>query len=441
MLVELQVENFRSFRDLQRFTMTASSDDSHEENTISVRSLGQQRLLRSAVIYGANAAGKSNLVAVFDFLEDFVTPREQRRPGIPIPIEPFKLDSRSRSAPSMIEVTFLKDGVRYQYGFRIDRNHVYEEWLLAYPKRTAQQWFRRTHEKGEDHPTWYFGPGLRGDKERLANLTRVDTLFLTTAVQFSQPQLAKVYDWFAYDLRVVTASQLGTEDLFEEFNAGLIRDEPHFEGAIQRLLQVADLGITGLDIKEESNSESSVPPNLPADIRERLLNATYTETRMRHRTQDDPDGGEFFPLTDESLGTIRLYRLGGPLWLVLQNSLFLAVDELDASLHPQIVRWVVKLFHARNRQFSTAQLLFNTHDTTLLDADLFRRDQIWFVEKDEAGASHLYSLLEYKPRKDEALGKGYLHGRYGAIPFMGGEWFETQDEREVPTLTGTVDHA
>ena len=436
MLIELQVENYKSFRDLQRFTVTASSDTSLEENTMQVAPLGKQRVLRSAVIYGANAAGKSNLIHAFDFLRDFVTGRDPRKPGDPIPVQPFRLDAASRNKPSLFEVTFIKDGVRYQYGFRVDRRRVHEEWLYAYPKRTAQQWFRRTQKDDASEAEWYFGPNLRGDKERLAQLTRPDYLFLTSAVQFTQPQLQTVYDWFREDLRVITATELETVSVFDDVTAHLTQNALNASEALRRILQIADLGITDFVTEEKKIDESAIPPHLPEEMRAALMNTPQYVTRLRHRTLEDPQGGLLFSMDEESSGTQRLYRIGGPLLMALQGDWLLAVDELDASLHPQIVRWLVGRFHSKARPQSTAQLIFNTHDTSLLDGGIFRRDQIWFVEKDQAGASHLYSLLEYSPRKGEALGKGYLQGRYGAIPSIGGDWFDGEDD---PELAATVE--
>ncbi len=133
------------------------------------------------------------------------------------------------------------------------------------------------------------------------------------------------------------------------------------------------------------------------------------------------------PFEDESTGTKRLFGLGGPLWIQLIGGCPIIVDELDSSIHPSVVRWLIEQFYDPKVNQSGAQLIFNTHDVSLLDTELFRRDQIWFVEKDEVGASHLFPLLDYKPRQGEALEKGYLRGRYGAIPFIGSEWLVSAD--------------
>ncbi|MFZ1631942.1 MAG: ATP-binding protein, partial [Anaerolineae bacterium] len=160
-----------------------------------------------------------------------------------------------------------------------------------------------------------------------------------------------------------------------------------------------------------------LPEEMPVALRNQLINQKHLDVYMRH-----PVGAEaevVMPLQEESNGTQRLFALGGPLVEVLEKGWTLFVDELDASLHPLLVRYLVEMFHNPQINPKGAQLIFNTHDTTLMDCNLFRRDQVWFVEKDRQGCSHLYPLLDYSPRRDEALTKGYLLGRYGAIPFLG----------------------
>lgn len=430
MLVELRLKNFRSFRDEQRFSMVASSDTALPNNVIETEALGKERLVRSAVIYGANAAGKSNLIEALDFVQDFVGSSDVRRPGEPIPIQPFRLDATATMSPSEFEITFIEDGVRYQYGFIVDRQRIYEEWLYAYPKRKAQRWFTRMAKSDGIDSDWYFGPSLRGDWAPLQEFTRPEVLFLTVAARFNQRQLAKVYSWFSHDLRVILGKRY-SEDFFEDLSASLADESEVIRGSLTRLLQVADLGISDFVLEKRPRfREEHLPPNLAEDIRNQLLQESSFLIQMRHRTHDAPDSGVLFAMQDESVGTQRLFGLGGPLWVVLRTGCLLAVDELDASLHPTLVRWIVNLFHRTESNRSNAQLVFNTHDTTLLDATLFRRDQIWFVEKDETGASNLFPLLEYRPRKDEALAKGYLRGRYGAIPFLNDTWQEVDEHME-----------
>jgi len=182
-------------------------------------------------------------------------------------------------------------------------------------------------------------------------------------------------------------------------------------------LEIADFGISGFDVREETYTEKDLPDDMPIELRKQLVNQKHIDVFMQHQVKENITIS--FPIEEESSGTQRFFALSGPLNEVLKNGWTLFIDELDASLHPLLVRYLISLFHNPVSNPKGAQLIFNTHDTTLMDCCLFRRDQIWFVEKDNNGCSHLYPLLDFSPRKDEALAKGYLMGRYGAIPFLG----------------------
>ena len=275
---------------------------------------------------------------------------------------------------------------------------MYEEWLIAYPKGKAQTWFERPVEDLDDPEQWYFGPNLKGEKKRLVSLLRQDTPFLSVAAQFSHKQLTTIYNWFGYHLRIVWP-ETRIENAEGQFAAELVRDNQEIREIISLFLKKADLGIS--EILVDTNPETE-----------------YLEVNIRHQVQGNDESGVVFPLENESRGTRRVFILIGPWIAILVEGYTVIVDELESSLHPMLARMLIKMFHD-SEVSDNAQLVFNTHNTTLLDNELFRRDQIWFVEKDEGGASRLYPLLEFSPRKDEALAKGYLQGRYGAIPFLG----------------------
>jgi len=392
MLIEFRFKNFKSFQDEQVLSMVAGSDKSLLDNVITDKALGKRKLVRSAVLYGANASGKSNLVDALDFVQSFVEGSAERKQGAEIPVHLFRLDKTDDESPAEFEISFIHQGVRYQYGFSVDRKRVHEEWLIAYPKGLPQKWFERPV-LGSLESEWYFGPQLKGEKKRLVSVTRPDVLFLSEAANFNHKQLSEVYGWFARYFR-------GTALASEQSVAQAIAEDKDFRAAMKDILRLADLGILDFSVKETPFQQK------------------HFDVRLWHQTQERAGPGEPFSLEDESLGTRRFFILSY-LWLcALADGFTLVVDEMDTSLHPVLVRKLVSLFHNPDTNPQSAQLVFNTHDTTLLDSSLFRRDQIWFVEKDNAGASHLYPLLEYSPRKGEALAKGYLQGRYGALPFI-----------------------
>lgn len=414
MLIELKIKNFRSFREEAIMSMVASTDKLLPENTVTAPEFGGRSLLRSAVVYGSNAAGKSNLVAAVNFIDRFVRTSMERKLDSPIEVSPFLLVAEPNPAPSEFEITFIdeKKG-RYQYGFHVTTKHVVREWLVAYPKGLPQTWFEREHGDGGE-PNWFFGRNLKGKNSQVAELTRSDVLFLSNAAKLNHRQLGRVLEWFQRSLRVIGADELSP--YLSTYSAARAKQDEQAQERIRRLLAVADFGISDFEVREETYAEKDLPEDMSANLRNQLVNKKRLDVYMRHPVGSGREVA--FPLEEESNGTQRLFALSGPLADVLENGWTLFVDELDASLHSLLVRYLVELFHNPQVNPKGAQLIFNTHDTTSMDCCLFRRDQIWFVEKDCQGCSHLYPLLDYSPRKDEALAKGYLSGRYGAIPFL-----------------------
>jgi hypothetical protein len=423
MLIELKIKNFRSFREEAIFSMVASADKTLPENTVYSPEFGGRSLLCSAVIYGSNAAGKSNLMVAVNFIGKFIHSSTERILNSPIEISPFLLVSEPNTSPSEFEITFIdSENVRYQYGFHVNAKQITREWLVAHPKGLPQTWFERDYVNGAD-PTWYFGRNLKGKNSQVAELTRPDVLFLSNAAKLNHQQLGHVFEWFQKSLRVIGADELSP--YLSTYSAARAKHDEQAQERIRRLLAVADFGISDFEVREETYTEKDLPEDMPTELRSKLVNKKRLDVYMRHPVGT---GNEVtLPLGEESNGTQRLFALSGPLADVLENGWTLFVDELDASLHPLLVRYLVELFHNQKINPKGAQLIFNTHDTTLMDCCLFRRDQIWFIEKDRQGCSHLYPLLDYSPRKDEALAKGYLLGRYGAIPFLGEpQWGELQ---------------
>jgi AAA15 family ATPase/GTPase len=427
MLIELKIKNFRSFREEAVLSLVASADKSHLENTISLPEFGNRKLLRTAVIYGSNAAGKTNLISAVHFIDKFVNTSMDRKLNDSIDVKPFLLSSEPNTAPSEFEITFMDDNnIRFQYGFHLTSARIIREWLISYPKGLPQTWFEReNNDDTNSESKWHFGRNLKGKNNQLAELTRNDILFLSNAAKLNHRQLGRTFKWFQECLRVIDANEISP--ILFAYSAKKAKDEENTQVGIRRLLEVADFGISGFDIREETYTEKDLPEEMPVELRDQILNKKHLDVYMRHPVTDEIEVP--LPLEEESSGTQRFFALSGPLAEVLQNGWTLFVDELDSSLHPLLVRYLVELFHSQKYNPRGAQLIFNTHDTTLMDCCIFRRDQIWFMEKDRQSCSHLYPLLDFSPRKDEALAKGYLMGRYGAIPFLSKpNWGDTEND-------------
>lgn len=417
MLFELRITNFRSFNQEQTFSLVAGKDPSHPENIFSPQEKYDLNLLKTTAIYGANASGKSNLLQAAAFIRAFVLTSAEGQEGDEIPVEPFRLDSSSITKPSEFEVTFLHEEVRYQYGFIVSRYDVHEEWLVAYPEKRAQRWFERY--AGEET---YFGPGLKGNRRQLESLTRSNALFLSVGAKFNHPQLTNVFRWFRIHWRELGHPQKH-EPFSKTFTAQRCKNDRQIGQKVANFLHQADLGIEGLKVESHALTDRELPDAMTEEIKrsvmEQIGDARVFDVYTTHRLVNTKEKVEFL-LSDESDGTQRMFAMAGPILDVLKNGYTLFVDELDTSLHPMLARKLLEIFHDPKLNTKGAQLVFTTHDTSLLDQSLMRRDQIWFTEKDDKAATNLYSLLEFKPRKGvEALQKGYFVGRYGALPAFG----------------------
>lgn len=394
MLLGFRVTNALSFRDEQHLSFVATELNDGSARPTGVRERGKEILVVPVLaLYGANASGKTNVLAALRQMRAAVLGSlqwfSQRDPLRRIA---FALDPKLREEPSFYEVDIvLDDGVRYTYGFEIDDDRVRGEWLHAYPKGRKQVWFDRV-----DGQIDFPGEGLRGEKLELARRTRLDTLFLSVAAQFNHEQLLPVFNWFPDNLWLISPEQdRGERESFTRERA--LRD-PVFRERMARVLQVADLGITGFDKAALSQEE----------------------IRLLHRS-----GTREIPLDFdvESLGTRSWFGLLGALLAAFDHGTTVLVDELDASLHPAMSAEVIHMFSDPEANPRGAQMLFTTHDVTLLhtllgDDRVLDRDTVWLAEKDTEGATELYPLTSLRPppRKDDNLFHRYLLGIYGGVP-------------------------
>jgi uncharacterized protein len=418
MLIEFRVANFRSFHREQTISMVAGLQDEHRNtNTFDTTLKGFDRLLSTAVVYGPNAAGKTNLLRALQFMQAMVVSSASAT-SYPVPYTPYKFASNDGPpSPSEFEVTFIQNGIRYEYGFAMGPERIEQEWLVEYVHARGRTMFERVFEQRKDSYRWKFSSFLRGHRTLWSEATRPDALFLSTAIQLNSEQLRPVFEWFQKRLVVV----VGVTTMNPSLTLKLLSEKGGKEKLLP-LLREADAGIADIEVKREPipvgavvlQGASQMIDQSPGSPTPSLVRVTFS-----HAVGTRGDGKRVdLDFSDESSGAQVLFRTAGAWLNVFRNGEILLIDEIDTSLHSLLARFLIQRFHSRETNPLNAQLIFSTHNTSHLSLKYFRRDQVWFIDKDFDGASRLYPLTDFKPRNDEVLENWYMRGRYGALPMI-----------------------
>ena len=413
MLLRFGVSNHLSIRDPQELSFVATSLRDRDEGLIDCAAANGS-LVPAIVIYGANASGKSNLVSAMHAMGYMIlfSHTEWKADG-GVERYPFRLDPNISQKPSHFDIDFVIDGVRYHYGFEASDTAFVSEWLYVFPKSHRRTLFER------DGNEFSFGRSLKGRNQIIASLTRTNSLFLSAAAQNGHEQLSRVYSYFGSIKgfqKIAIAVPVVSAELAEQGVDVRVID----------FLKKVGTGIIGYQRKETklSEEEQTLHREITAVIRKLGLTPHVPGTDAKdkrgsiefaHRGR----GGKqvYFELDRESAGTRRLLIVLTLAFRALDEGVPLFIDELDASLHTHACEEVLRLFCSRENNPKGAQLVATTHDTNLLRTSmLLRRDQLWFIRKDLEGASQLYPLTDIRTRKGDNIEKGYLQGRYGAVP-------------------------
>jgi uncharacterized protein len=421
MILRFGVGNYCSIRDYQEISFAAAPIKDRDANLLHVSGL-RTPVLPALAIYGSNAAGKSTLLAALDFMKSGILRSHSReQAGDPINVDPFRLDPKFAKRPSRFDCDFVIDRVRYHYGFVVTRQAVVEEWLYAYSltqtRKTRQTWF---HRSARNRVKFYFGSELKGKNKTIEALTRKDSLFLSTAAQNNHDQLLPIYSFFRDRVTVIKLHASPDTSLFATY----LRDAKAKQWILD-VLRLADTGITDAHVqvlkppKNVGVFRDDLAALLKKHIGEELPLADPSEmvdVRLVHKGRR---GNVPLSLNDESAGTLVLLEFLGPVYDALSKGGLLVVDELNTSMHTLVSRKLVNLFGSQRSNTGAGQLLFATHDTNLLLDGVLRRDQVWFVEKTPEGVSRFYPLTDIRTRQTDNIERGYLEGRFGAIPFLG----------------------
>ena len=418
MLVEFSVQNHRSFREKQSFLMTASN--SGTPNAVATGNNGAPRVLQQACLFGANGAGKSGLIQGMRTVCDLVRNSFKDETKLIEKYEPHLFHSEWRNTPTEFEVTFLHDGSLFQYGFAYDAKRIWEEWLFERPSATRKQRqiFTREYDPNTEAYLWEISATyIKGERQSWKAQTRDNALFVSTAIQFNSESLKRPFDWLRGRLRTISSV-----DSVRPFAASRF-DDSAWKGRVMAFLADTDLRLEDVEVEEKSAFETTAFKSLPTEQQNQLKSMLPEEaTTLEIFTYRKDETGEKFRLDfdDESSGTRALFALIGPIMDSLDNGYTLVVDELNTHMHPLAFRYVTRMFCSSKTNPHNAQLIFTTHDLTVTDEDCIGRDQIWLVEKGDDLASRFIPFSDYKTRDERPFRKGYLQGRFGAVPRMAG---------------------
>lgn len=416
MIIEFAVKNFRSIRDRESISFLASGKvKEHQRNVIKYNRMS---LIKAAAIYGRNASGKTNFLKALTALDYLVGNSSDFKLGEKIPpYEPFKLDAVSPTQPVELYIDFVApDGLRYIYEIGYTQTEIVNEVLRFFPKTQPTKLFSR--KKGKKIS---FGSSLKGDKKGIERQLLENQLFLSKGANSNIEQFKAPYLFFKTYLFTSVVHDTGYDDyLLGKFSEMIAENKnPMFSRNISRLIRVADTGIDSIQVDEVPEDKLGLQKDMPAELKKQILTRYKYQIKTTHKikAQNRESESIFFNLREESTGTIKLMAVGGLIIDALGDGSVLVVDELDKSLHPLLTKVLIHLFHNPQVNKKNAQLLFATHDTSLLNNLEFRRDQIWFAEKEEDSSTKMYSLSDIRGvRRELPFDKWYVSGRFGAIP-------------------------
>ncbi|MEF3808362.1 ATP-binding protein [Acinetobacter baumannii] len=412
MIIDFSIENFLSFKEQQTLSFVAEPPyDIHPEHLLDTPEK-DLKLLKTIVIYGANASGKSNFLSAIHFLKQLILNSAENKPDEKFDLIPFLLDKELKNSATSFDINFFCNEIRYNYSLVLDKSQVFHEHLNYYTKKYKKNIFSRDLNNLGEYE-YSIGTDLKPKRiyEDTALKTLPNVLFLSKMVQENSQFLKPIYDWFSNTL----SEQFSLED-----TAKSIHSDENFKKRFLKFLENQDIDIVDINVDKGSLAEQIIKnnnftPEVQEKILEDLKNRYYYDIKTYHRNSDNEL--EPFDLELESQGTRKLFALSS---LLLNNykkfEKTFYVDELSSALHPLLVKNFLKEFN--HTTFN--QLICVTHDTHLINQECLRKDQIYFVEKDKSQVSSLYSLLEFNPRNDrENWELRYLSGRYGATPFFG----------------------
>lgn len=413
MLLNFKIKNFRSIKDEVVLDLQAASDTTMESHAIF--EIGKKPFLKVAAIYGPNASGKSNVLKALAVFRTMILESLLRSTlSTDLPNEYFKLSSKTENKCTTLEMTFALDGEIYIYGFELDKKRIVSEWLRR--ERGKVFLFERNGQKIESNKN-----SFREASAALKKETSEKVLFLSMLASRNKPLSKKVVN-FVQKINYISGTERGNT---LNYSFGQFLSNSQRADKMKDFIVAADFGVTDIQASEKMVSAEELQ-NIPDKFKELLFkeDSKVAERSLKflHRKFDKENNRssdealDFF--SEESEGTQQMFALSAPIIDTLENGKILFVDEIDASLHPILSRYLVSIFNSKEKNTNNSQLVFTTHDTSLLKEEFLRRDQIYFTDKNENGATELFSLSDISERKGVDFSKRYLEGRYNALPYV-----------------------
>ena len=418
MLLQFSVANYRSYKDRAVLSMEASADKMLPDNFTRI---GNEKVLKTAAVFGANASGKSNLFLALTTAIINIRRSNEMQVGQPLfNITPFMFDEKTQKEPSEFEFVYLQDGIKYVYGFSATSMEVIKEYLYAYNTSKPSTIFERDETKEEVYR--FTIPAVKRELEPITKKNTKNKLFLSTATQWNSESTRRAFDYFAEGINTYDSD---FEAMIPTIGPILEKDQNHAIGDfIIKLLKAADINIESYHFEAREVSLEKMLTALPPQLRNLFrtnVNSGMGNKEYKIETLHLVDGKMFaLNMPDESEGTRNLFGIAPILKRAFQETgETICIDEFDKSLHPSLIKYLIDLFNDTSINVKNAQLIISSHADSLLSLDHLRRDQFYFVDKNnETAASELYSLDEFSPRKTENIRNAYMLGRYGAVPVL-----------------------
>lgn len=420
MLLEFRVSNYKSIRDEVCLSLVASRSLVRDGDALLLDTdiPGIPNALPVAAILGPNGAGKTNIISsMLNARSLIVNSAKNTQKGEKIKNKPYKLSRKSVQSQTKYEIVFIYKEVKYEFGFSFDQDRIWEEYLFSRKLgkgRRSQCLYQRDWMKEKDRYNWYVNQSIKGHKDLWIDATRSNSLFLSTAVQLNSDDLSLPFEWFSSFLRAIDSQNGMTKRITAD-----ICSEVQDKENVLKFMRSFDIDLESIIIEEKEVDFEDIPEL--GDLFKRIAmengeDITFHDIKFIHIGEDGEE--VLFQIEEESTGTQALFSLSGPILMTLKYGYCLLVDELNTSLHPSVLRKIIEIFSDPKINRNGAQLIFTTHDSSVLSEGLLERDQIWLVERPSIYGTTLTPLTDFRPRKGEALQRRYLSGRYGGVPVL-----------------------